>query len=48
MDDDYISSIDSLSDNVLDEEDNEEMLGLLSEMVFTANLKNMLRIQLLN
>ena len=39
MDDDDISSIDSLSDNVLDEEDNEEMLGLLSEMVFIAQFE---------
>ena len=36
MDDDNISNIDSLSDNILDEEDDKEMLGLLSEMVFTA------------
>ena len=38
MDDD-ISSIDSLSDNILDEEDDKEMLGLLSEMVFTAKFE---------
>ena len=39
MEDDDISSIDSLSDNILDEEDDKEMLGLLSEMVFTAQFE---------
>ena len=39
MEDDDISSIDSLSDNILDEEDDKEMLGLLSEMVFTAKFE---------
>ena len=33
---DDLSSIDSLSDNILDEEEDKEMLRLLSEMVFTA------------